>query len=613
MPLFLVGQNHAPIAVNDTIEGIVGYSCKINVLRNDYDPDGDSVAISYLNVPGAMIIDDTIVIVSLYHYYYQGLNGYVKMLYKIKDEYGNHSEDSSWAYIVIKIINNFYDSLNINNINARINNVGNQFWGFPLPGTDSPGFFVPKGTRKTPLFCSTLWLGALDDTNGLHIAAERFRQVGRDYWAGPISNNYDSAYDVKWNRIWKIGRSDIEYHLMHWKDPDYIPIEKILTWPGNGDLSAGQMKILAPFHDLNGDGYYDPFSGDYPQIKGDQAIYFIFNDIRDRHSESNGIPLGMEIHGMAYAFECPEDSALWNTIFLHYDCINLSENNYHDLYVGIWSDLEIGFPGDDFAGTDTLLNSIFAYNADWYDDIMFDYGAYGMHPPAQSVTFLNRKLSYSMIYESSYPPYWDPRENEEFYLSLQAKFSNGQHLCFPDSNHPVNHAFPGDPLDSLNGWTMITAGSTPYDKRVVGSNGPIYLRSQDTISIDLAYVFGRDYNGNHLTSVSVLKERIRNIQEYFVSNSSPCGPLFSVSETNKQRNQAFKVYPNPNTGFLNIELYEEYGWREYRIFDVFGRLMKDGKVKDQTILDISLLNPGIYFVQMVFDDFIQTKRIIKMN
>jgi len=36
----------------------------------------------------------------------------------------------------------------------------------------------------------------------------------------------------------------------------------------------GQSEKIAPFYDNNNDGIYDPMAGDYPQIKGDQALFF---------------------------------------------------------------------------------------------------------------------------------------------------------------------------------------------------------------------------------------------------------------------------------------------------------------------------------------------------
>ena len=45
-----------------------------------------------------------------------------------------------------------------------------------------------------------------------------------------------------------------------------------------GDTSLGQAPYLAPFVDVDYDGLYNPALGDYPDVMGDQAIFFIFND-----------------------------------------------------------------------------------------------------------------------------------------------------------------------------------------------------------------------------------------------------------------------------------------------------------------------------------------------
>ena len=45
---------------------------------------------------------------------------------------------------------------------------------------------------------------------------------------------------------------------------------------------------------------------------------------------------------MAYAFNEPADSALNNTIFLHYQIINRSTDTYDSVYIGFFDDIDIG-------------------------------------------------------------------------------------------------------------------------------------------------------------------------------------------------------------------------------------------------------------------------------
>ena len=63
--------------------------------------------------------------------------------------------------------------------------------------------------------------------------------------------------------------------------------------------------------------------GDYPAIKGDQAIWWIMNDLNQGHMESQADPLGIELHGMAYAYNS-NNTAVNNTIFMEYTIINRS-------------------------------------------------------------------------------------------------------------------------------------------------------------------------------------------------------------------------------------------------------------------------------------------------
>ncbi|MCK4406505.1 MAG: hypothetical protein KAV44_02395, partial [Bacteroidales bacterium] len=376
-------DENAPVARNDTITCSPGYYTTVNVLLNDYDPNGESF---YLYRNHNIIYDSIIEIIINFNDYPILNEGYRKTFYIITKDTNIFHNSYDVAYIYVKIENNnFYDSLNINNVNARFNCFGNHFWD--LPGGTGAKYFVPNGSTKATIFTNTFWIGGLDENDNLHLAGERYRQIGADYWHGPVSNIYDSDYDAKWFKIWKLTKQEINYHKAHWWESGYAPIEDILTWPGNGDESAGQLTQLAPYYDNNNDGIYQSMDGDYPVIKGDQTLFFVFNDARDFHSETGGLPLGIEIHGMAYAFDTPDDSALWNTTFLHYDIINLSDTTYHDTYMGVFTDTDLGYAWDDYVQCDVQRGFYFTYNGKEIDGAG-QPEAYGEHPPAQGILFL---------------------------------------------------------------------------------------------------------------------------------------------------------------------------------------------------------------------------------
>jgi hypothetical protein len=183
----------------------------------------------------------------------------------------------------------------------------------------------------------------------------------------------------------------VDYHRNNWWKAGYEPINDIARWPGNGDISLGQAAQLAPYKDYDQDGIYNPMNGDFPLIRGDQSVFFIYNDDRE-HTEMLGNSIKAEIHGMVYGFNESNDSALWNTVFVHYDIYNRSENTYHDFYTGIFTDLDLGYPWDDYLGSDVNRSSYYVYNGEDFDpdspDFEYPFYGYGEFPPAQSVTIL---------------------------------------------------------------------------------------------------------------------------------------------------------------------------------------------------------------------------------
>ena len=120
-------QNHAPVAVNDTIYGTVGdtvYVTKSFLLKNDYDPDGDSIYIFL--VSGFQKINDT---TWKRNTDFNSSDSIYTGRYIIRDEHNTNSILSDNIFTIVKGYLR-YDSLNINNINASISPVGGAFLGF---------------------------------------------------------------------------------------------------------------------------------------------------------------------------------------------------------------------------------------------------------------------------------------------------------------------------------------------------------------------------------------------------------------------------------------------------------------------------------------------------
>ena len=378
-------------AVNDSASIYPGIPLTLNLLANDTIPAGDSVKIIMIGAGSSSVVTSTInpggnvtFLMSQW-----GYSGNQVKFYKIRDY--TLAKESDTASVVLNLRDESFGYLDINNVRARFNSSGLHFFH------DSAQYEVPKGSGKSSLFANSLWIGGLDATDSLHFAGERYRQgpssgnawTHQDYWAGPVSDTayYNIYQDTVWNYIWKINRTEILYHRNHCWDPGYVAIHNILTWPGNGNVAMGQAQKLAPFSDRNGNGIYEPYDGDYPEIRGDQALFFIYNDDHGLHAESSGGKLRMEIHGMAYAFDQPDDTAFKNTVFLHYKIINRSQNTYHGTYMGIFADIDLGYSNDDYLGCDVNRGMFYGYNGNPVDGTGQPW-AYGANPPIQAVVIL---------------------------------------------------------------------------------------------------------------------------------------------------------------------------------------------------------------------------------
>jgi len=608
-------------AVNDTIDLYPGIPKTVNLLENDTVPPGDSIKITGGGTGGNLLT-----ITNAYKGFFTylvkpiwGFNGNLSGSYTIFDYM---LSKSSSANILFRIHDHSFDSLDINNVKAGITAYGNEFW-LPATPVTSNLFRIPKDSQKGTAYNFSLWIGGKGDDSTLYLAAEKYRQgptggqsgLFPDFYAGPVmdSVNYSIYQDTVWSRVWKVKKSEIEYHKTHWNSAGYIAPVNIRTWPGNGNPAYGQAAQLASYHDRNNDGIYNPADGDYPVIRGDEAVFTIFNDDRGLHKETHGNNLRAEIHLMAYAFNLPGDSAFKNTIFFNYKIYNRSSRTYYNTKLGFYVDLDIGYPFDDNIGCDVERSSIIGFNGLPVDG-SGPPQAYGAHPPAQSVTILggpfmdpagtdrprldntghqlcnesvngtgfgdsianNERygltnfLPYS-FYEQNYSSF--PSYSIEYYHSMQSVWLDSTHLYYGGMGHDgvggygpdCRFMYPGE-SDSLNwgtgcqlpngpvNWTAKIAGVSPGDIGGMGSMGPFTFRPGDVQEVDIAFVFARDYTGQDTEpSVAKLRQMIDIVRNSYITGTLPDGnSFFGINEKTNNTSTALTIYPNPASDQVNI-------------------------------------------------------------
>jgi len=393
------------------------------------------------------------------------------------------------------------DTIDYGNFKALINADGDFFWD---KVTQVPVMRFPKDSLTNTIFLATLWMGGYNQNDVLSVAGQRYSQVGRDYWAGPVTSQYTSDYDSKFYHVWKLHRTEINNHILNYNNPGYTMPWAIEHWPAHGNVVYGQAPLLAPFYDANQNGIYDPENGDYPVIFGEQAAYIIFNDTHFDHTESGGNKIGAEVHAMAFVMEEPNDEILKNTLFVQYNIFNRLDNDFSDFYFGLQVDFDLGYFWDDFLGCDTTLHTFYAYNGKVTDGAPSPYH-YGPAPPVQGVTFINKELSSFFNYNNTAGNMGDPQTAEEYYGYMQGYWRDGTPIVYGGNGHhssvddsiPTNYMYPGNPLDSAQ-WSEVSVGNVPHDIRGLGSIGVFDFLSGTNFPFDIAYVYNRDCDDSTL-------------------------------------------------------------------------------------------------------------------
>ncbi len=327
--------------------------------------------------------------------------------------------------------------LNINNVRALINGYGNMWYDGSVAQ-----YHLPKNSNTCPLFCAALWIGGTDVNQQLRIAALRFGSEGDDYWPGPLKLNGTASIDLPicnaYDKHWIITKAEVLALKQHFSynyddttvvmnsDPKDAITDVIRNWPARGD-GEDLTNYLAPFYDADNDGVYNPYNGDYPYydfdnslcprtikqkyperatislpsmeethggkikgsilsdqvLKGDQTIWWVFNDMGNTHTETGGQAIGLEIRAQAFAFAT--NDRVNDMTFYSYEIINRSSYELQETYFSQWVDPDLGYPHDDYVGCDVRRGLGYCYNGK--DQDTPSSGSYSGIPPAVGIDF----------------------------------------------------------------------------------------------------------------------------------------------------------------------------------------------------------------------------------
>lgn len=557
------------------------------------------------------------------------------------------------TFVVISVIINAqsnYKYLDINQVKAGIANRGDMHWNLV---TGNATYEVPVGSGKHSDFASGLWIGALDNGNQLHVAAQTYRQSGVDFWPGPldtISGNVTTTISNQYDKIWKLNKTDIDLFITNFNNGNvqngsYTPVADLLSWPAQG--TGNYTRNLAPFMDVNNNHIYDPLiGGDYPIIKGDQSLYFIFNDNLSTHQSTGSSALKVEIHATAYAYGnsamASQYPFLSNATFYNYKIINRSNLNYHDAYVTLWTDVDIGYYLDDYIGCNVSGNYGYAYNADIYDETVGSTIGYGSNPPAAGYQVLKgpfmpndgvdndndglidesceqQLMSRFTYFNNSFPGLplqsTDPQSGAEYYQYMSGYWKDNSPFTCGGNGYggsiPTPFVYPGttytnSPCGS-SGWSETT---TPGDRRYMIGIGPFDFNSLGIQEIEYVHCTSFDYvNNNPVSKLNTDMQLLKTFNDVF--NSSNCIQS-SVKEI--ENITEIELYPNPTNSSSVISLKKKNEIiLDLVVLDVLGNEVKkvENNQSNQLTINLADLPSGIYFVKVLLEKGSGIKKIIK--
>jgi len=502
--------------------------------------------------------------------------------------------------------------------------VGNNGSGSNNPINFGPGLYwrARYDTNKSLIFADGIVWGGIVSRN-IQGGASMFRHSligGKVLSTGLADDPSKEKY-----RVYRINKNWQQLSTGYLKDAMKKDFEE---WP---------VEDGAPWVDNDNDGVYTK-GVDQPDITGDEILWFVSNDLDiSRNKIYASTPIGLEFQTTVFAFD--RTNILGRTIFKKYKIINKSHKIVEDMYLGYWSDADLGNPNDDYVGCDTLLNLIYCYNADNNDEKYF-----GSNPPAIGYILLKGPKVLGLPYDSSYngfgwikgfkdlsikssyvyaQGYWMDDHYYvavDYYNLLKGFRRDGHSLIIPITNDTTTFYVPGDPVNK-SGWYEGEGwpdGPRPSDRRIMFGTGPFNFAPGDTQEVVIATIVAQ--GSDNIDAITELKADAARIQ-YFYNGITL---LTDVEKENVVKGFSLSQnYPNPFNPATKIKISIPSvrancsSPLQIRIYDMLGNevvalnkeITNPGEYEIEFDAGKYNLSSGVYFYQLRSGNFVASKKM----
>lgn len=495
--------------------------------------------------------------------------------------------------------------------------------------TGNPACEYPKGSGKHANYMSSIWMSGKDNSGTLHTSAQMYRSGGKvDYYPGPLdaSGSLSAGTTANWAKIWKVDASTINSFKTAYASGGASAItavkyDVIKQWPATGNIYAlgatgaalpellapsTAVQYYAPFVDVNSDGVYNWKDGDYPNIKGDQMLWWVFSDNGPTHTSSMGLPLKVEYHAMVYGYSRGTD--VDRIIFYEFTMYNKSTDKYNEFRFGLFSDADLGNAFDDYIAFDSTHRMGIEYNAQIPDGA--GTNSYGNHPPITGLSLLEMPGdvypsamlpagTFNYFNNTTVGPLRNPLIDTTFNHYMHAKNADGIPQYFGNYAYPIS-----------KGAVMCDSNFPKGDRRYLITTNDYAFQPGTKTKIAMAFM-ATDTTGNACPGVDF--KPITNLADTaWKVYWSPLPPL-STQEIALVRSN-FKLYPNPAKSILYVQTNGNTNNQEQlKIVDALGKNIAVAMTFKGTTYEINIgsLPSGIYSVLYFDGSTVSTQRFVK--
>ncbi len=564
--------------------------------------------------------------------------------------------------------------LNINRMSAWYESNGKMEQN---PFNGNSGVTYPRETSTAIFASGILWGGLVKDgitptlrVNGQAYSVGTVAGAIKGIRTGEVEDN--NGDDV---RIWRIRRDFVtadlqqdaaEFFVKAFASVDTNDINAVRE-QYKKDWKEWPAHKGAPFYDADGDGKYIPKfemkngkeipvlypQADEPGLQdADQVIWFVCNDIAGSSPWASP-DIGLEEQVTLWGYKKPSNDALGNAIFKRFKLIykgtsaTPADAIIDSFYIGHWSDPDLGDYSDDYTGCDSVLGVGYVYNSKTLDK---EYQKFNLSAPAVGYILLQGPIvkdteqkngifdfgwrkGYSNVPLTSFEYFtsgglwgncdWHCDWRSFWYNALRGyepRFSSvTEILKNPVTGIPTRFWLHGDPI-SKTGW-IDGLVEPPGDKKILMSSGPFTMAVGDTQEVIYALVGG--LGSDRIASYQVMKFNMKKVRETFLlgmvsdptsvrSNDGNIPKEFSLSQN----------YPNPfnPSTIINYQI-PTNSFVALKVFDMLGReiatLVNEEKEAGSYNIEFRMTNyelpSGVYFYQLRAGNFVESKKMVRIN